>query len=58
MRADILHEVSTRRYATTPRINFHGGLRINQNTELTKYGKPKSEQSFKSKVKYLINLFK
>jgi hypothetical protein len=53
------HEVSTRRYATTPRINFHGGLRINQNTELTKYGKnPNLSSPLKSKVKYLINLFK
>ena len=54
------HEVSTRRYATTPRISFHGGLRSQpQNNELTRYGKNLDfSNPLKSKIKHLIRFFK
>ena len=54
------HEVSTRRYAATPRINFHGGLQTYaKDNKLTKHGKNRNlERPLKNKLKYLIGLFK
>ena len=53
------HEVSTRRYAETPRINFHGGLQTNENNnEFTRFYNNKSlGHPLKSKLKYLLNFF-
>ena len=53
------HEVSTRRYAETPRINFHGGLQTNEDkNEYTRFHNNKSlANPLKNKLKYLINFF-
>ena len=53
------HEVSTRRYAATPRINFHGGLSIYaKDNKLTKHGQNRNlEHPLKNKLKHLIGLF-
>jgi len=54
------HEVSTRRYATTPRITFHGGLVTDEkDNKLTKHGQNKNlGHPLKNKLKHLIGFFK
>ena len=54
------HEVSTRRYAATPRINFHGGLQTyTKDNKLTKHGQNINlGHPLKNKLKHLIGLFK
>ena len=54
------HEVSTRRYATTARITFHGGIANDgKNNKLTLYGQDESlARPLKKKLKNLIGFLK
>ena len=54
------HEVSTRRYAATPRISFHGYLETHaKDNKLTKFGHNRNlRHPLKNKLKHLIGLFK